>query len=91
MSERPTPAVASILAPVAPITWRVMSRDISRFVLVADQPVVDRTGATTLPERSRSQASTAPAVPVTVTFPLMNAALPQWALGKMAVGRPKRA
>jgi hypothetical protein len=34
------PAMTSILEPVTPITWMVMSRDVSHAVRVADQPVV---------------------------------------------------
>ena len=34
------PAVPSIVKPMAPITWMVLSRDISESVRVADQPVV---------------------------------------------------
>ena len=37
---QPLPPVRSNLGPVAPITWMVMSRDVSQFVRVADQPVV---------------------------------------------------
>lgn len=33
------PAVPSNLGPVAPITWMVMSRDVSQAIRVADQPV----------------------------------------------------
>ena len=35
-----TAVAPSILGQVAPITWMVMSRDVSPFIRVADQPVV---------------------------------------------------
>ncbi len=35
-----TQAGPSILGPVAPITWMVMSRDVSQSIRVTDQPVV---------------------------------------------------
>ena len=33
------PAVPSILEPVTPITWMVMSRDVSHSIRVVDQPI----------------------------------------------------